>query len=98
MATVAAEMMFGCVFDGSLSMCDTDIERRPYHRNCTCALHKMKGKCSHVGSQHRNISFPKRELTNNFSFSISASHSSSYVHNSSTRSTRDCISEGSGKR
>ncbi|KAL1563468.1 hypothetical protein AAHA92_05931 [Salvia divinorum] len=34
MWSAAAEMMGRCVFEGSLSMCDTDIERRPYHRDC----------------------------------------------------------------
>ncbi|RXH74318.1 hypothetical protein DVH24_029039 [Malus domestica] len=34
-----AGMMFRCVFEGSLSMQDTEIERRPYHKNCSCALH-----------------------------------------------------------
>ncbi|KAI5320720.1 hypothetical protein L3X38_040428 [Prunus dulcis] len=38
-----AGMMFQCVFEGSLSMRDTEIERRPYHKNCSCALHKSKG-------------------------------------------------------
>ncbi|CAA3016317.1 Hypothetical predicted protein [Olea europaea subsp. europaea] len=47
-ATGAADMMFRCVFEGSLSMCDMDIERRPYHRNCTCALHKQKSSCSNA--------------------------------------------------
>ncbi|PQP97438.1 hypothetical protein Pyn_10107 [Prunus yedoensis var. nudiflora] len=37
-----AGMMFQCAFEGSLSMQDTEIERRPYHKNCTCALHKFK--------------------------------------------------------
>ncbi|KAI3446810.1 hypothetical protein Pfo_003475 [Paulownia fortunei] len=94
MATGAAEIMFRCVFDGSLSMCDMDIERRPYHRNCKCALHKVKAKCSHTGSKQRNVSFPKREFRNNCSFSVSAStisSQSSYVHSSSNRS-RECIS------
>ncbi|KAJ0089998.1 hypothetical protein Patl1_14826 [Pistacia atlantica] len=29
--------------DCSLSLNDVDIERRPYHKNCGCALHKLKG-------------------------------------------------------
>ncbi|CAL1358925.1 unnamed protein product [Linum trigynum] len=28
------------VFEGSLSGADYGIERRPYHRNCKCALHE----------------------------------------------------------
>lgn len=34
-----AEMLIRCVFDGSISMQDFMIQRRPYHRNCGCALH-----------------------------------------------------------
>ncbi|KAG8367530.1 hypothetical protein BUALT_Bualt16G0081400 [Buddleja alternifolia] len=100
MATGAADFMFRCVSDGSLSMCDMDIERRPYHRNCKCALHKMKGKCLHTDSQHKNISFPKREFSKKNSYSVSTSTISSkacYVHNSSLKS-KDSINEDSEKR
>ncbi|KAK6151662.1 hypothetical protein DH2020_014297 [Rehmannia glutinosa] len=95
MATGAANMMFRCVFNGSLSMCDMDIERRPYHRNCKCALHKTKGKCSHAGSIQRNLSFQKREFRDKCLFSISdstLSSQSSNVHSSSNKS-KICISE-----
>ncbi|KAL8497764.1 hypothetical protein ACS0TY_021196 [Phlomoides rotata] len=58
-------------------MCDVDIERRPYHRNYKCALHKSKRKCSHsTGSKHRNVAFPRTK------FSISLS--SCYLYHSST--------------
>ena len=43
MATGAAEALFWGVYEGCISGCDTGIERRPYHRNCKCALHKPKG-------------------------------------------------------
>ncbi|CAN6540677.1 unnamed protein product [Malus baccata var. baccata] len=52
-------MMFQCVFEGSLSMQDTEIERRPYHKNCGCALHSNAGVCSNACQ--RNISFPKKQ-------------------------------------
>ncbi|KAB2618845.1 hypothetical protein D8674_014714 [Pyrus ussuriensis x Pyrus communis] len=51
--------MFQCVFEGSLSMQDTGIERRPYHKNCSCALHSKAGVCSNACQ--RNISFPKKQ-------------------------------------
>ncbi|BFG39493.1 hypothetical protein CerSpe_257670 [Prunus speciosa] len=42
-------------------MQDMEVERRPYHKNCTCALHKSKGGvCSNACPQKRNISFPKK--------------------------------------
>ncbi|MBA0779183.1 hypothetical protein Gotri_003457 [Gossypium trilobum] len=37
-------MMFRCVFQGSISMQDCLMERRPYHRNCQCALHCTTSK------------------------------------------------------
>ncbi|KAG8367524.1 hypothetical protein BUALT_Bualt16G0080800 [Buddleja alternifolia] len=98
MATGAADFMFRCVFDGSLSMSDMNIERRPYHKNCKCALHKVKGKCSHTGSQQRNISFPKKELSTSCYLSVSASiiaSQSSKFNNSSFKST-ECINEFKG--
>ncbi|KAL7134576.1 hypothetical protein ABFS83_11G036200 [Erythranthe nasuta] len=71
MTSGAADLMFRCVFDGSLSMGDVDIERRPYHRDCKCALHETKGKCSHSNG---NISFPKREFRSKCSLSLSSSN------------------------
>ncbi|KAB2618846.1 hypothetical protein D8674_014715 [Pyrus ussuriensis x Pyrus communis] len=60
MSSVAvAGMMFQCVFEGSLSMQDTEIERRPYHKNCSCALHSKASICSHACQG--NISFPKKQ-------------------------------------
>ncbi|KAL2228774.1 UNVERIFIED_CONTAM: hypothetical protein Sindi_1857100 [Sesamum indicum] len=79
MATGAAVLMFRCVFDGCLQMRDTDMERRPYHRNCKCALHKPKADCPHsaASQQRRNVSFSTKQFTNKRSFSVSASATSS---------------------
>ncbi|MCD7472569.1 hypothetical protein HAX54_013840 [Datura stramonium] len=77
MATGAAAMMLRCVFDGSLSMSDMDIERRPYHKNCSCALHKQKGKNTSTCVHSRNISFPKRKNCKDMTLSIAASQFSS---------------------
>ncbi|KAL0427440.1 UNVERIFIED_CONTAM: hypothetical protein Slati_2918800 [Sesamum latifolium] len=88
MATGSAVFMFRCVFDGSLQMRDTDMERRPYHRNCKCALHKPKADCPHsAASQWRkNVSFPTKQFMDKRSFSISANSATSsrsyYVGNS----------------
>ncbi|KAG6587851.1 hypothetical protein SDJN03_16416, partial [Cucurbita argyrosperma subsp. sororia] len=56
---MGGEMMGGCVFDGSISMRDFLIERRPYHRNCGCALHhRLKnGGCPHA--LNSSVSFLK---------------------------------------
>ncbi|KAI6682377.1 hypothetical protein NL676_036258 [Syzygium grande] len=67
MAAIAAEALLWCVVNGSLSLNDVEIERRPYHRNCGCALHKLKGEPPTACSRHKNMSFPKRELSGNFS-------------------------------
>ncbi|CAN4113144.1 unnamed protein product [Withania somnifera] len=77
MATAAAEMMLQCVFDGSLSMSDTNIERRPYHKHCSCALHKQKGENPSICVHSRNISFPKRQNRKDLTLSIAASQFSS---------------------
>ncbi|KAL7134577.1 hypothetical protein ABFS83_11G036300 [Erythranthe nasuta] len=82
MATEAADLMFRCVFDGSLSMGDVDIERRPYHRACKCALHEIKGKCSHSNG---NISFPRREVRSKCSLSLSSSNISTKIDSSCKR-------------
>lgn len=77
MTTGAADFMFRCASAGSLSMSDMNIERRPYHKNCKCALHDLKGKCSHAYQQLNSVSFPKREFKNTCSIKLSASTISS---------------------
>ncbi|KAB2076649.1 hypothetical protein ERO13_A06G049449v2 [Gossypium hirsutum] len=75
---MAAEMMLRCVFEGSISMQDCLIERRPYHRNCQCALHNLKGVClSTCISRTTNMSFPKKQTWGDSSLSLSASKFSS---------------------
>ncbi|KAI5320719.1 hypothetical protein L3X38_040427 [Prunus dulcis] len=72
-----AGMVFQCAFEGSLSTQDTEIERRPYHKNCTCALHKFKwGACS-IACQ-RNISFPKKHSWSDGSLCMQASSTSKF--------------------
>ncbi|KAL3744281.1 hypothetical protein ACJRO7_013526 [Eucalyptus globulus] len=77
MATIAAEIMLRFILDGSLSVDDVEIERRPYHRNCGCALHNLKGDRLTACSHHNNMSFPKRDLSSNCSLSMAASKFSS---------------------
>lgn len=76
MAAGAAEMMVRCVFDGSISMHDIEIERRLYHRNCGCALHSLKAVCSNGCSPQRSyISFPKKQALFRCSLSLDTSSS-----------------------
>ncbi|KAJ7957472.1 Zinc finger, SWIM-type [Quillaja saponaria] len=77
MATGAAQMMLQNVFGGSIPMHDLEIERRPYHKNCSCALHKLKGGCSNAFPLQRNLSFPNKKEWTDSSMSITASKFSS---------------------
>ncbi|KAL4296048.1 hypothetical protein GQ457_12G024480 [Hibiscus cannabinus] len=67
MATGATAMtMLRCVLEGSLVMHEIEVERRPYHRNCSCALHDLKGVvCSSSCSRARNVSFSKKKTWRN---------------------------------
>ncbi|XWS70802.1 hypothetical protein CRYUN_Cryun03dG0080300 [Craigia yunnanensis] len=61
MATGAADGLFRSLYEGCISDCDIGIERRPYHRNCRCALHdKSHGNCPHAFHKSKNVSYPLR--------------------------------------
>lgn len=57
MATGAMGML-RCVFEGAIAGSDLEIRRRPYHKNCGCALHDDRG-CS-TSSACNKISYPRR--------------------------------------
>ncbi|KAL9362783.1 hypothetical protein Peur_045568 [Populus x canadensis] len=59
-----------CLFDGCISMDSMEIERRPYRRNCNCALHKSKAGSSTSFPQPRNILFPKKQSWRDCSLSL----------------------------
>ncbi|KAL4571413.1 hypothetical protein LXL04_018172 [Taraxacum kok-saghyz] len=70
MATRAASMMFHCVVEGSLSMSEVDKERRPYNKNCSCALHRPEDETPRTCFHHTTISYAKKPSWNiNCSFS-----------------------------
>ena len=53
-------MMATGIFAGALAGLE-EIERRPYHENCDCALHNHKGCCScRLSSTCNRISYPYR--------------------------------------
>lgn len=63
------------VFAGSISSWESEVQRRPYHRNCGCALHNLKDVCSityfsHDCHDQTNISFPKKQSWNHCSISL----------------------------
>lgn len=58
MATGAAgDGLLRGLFEGCISGGDMGIQRRPYHRNCNCALHKSRGRCSHP-PKNTQVSYP----------------------------------------
>ncbi|KAL3747861.1 hypothetical protein ACJRO7_016643 [Eucalyptus globulus] len=79
MATVAASMvLLRCVIHGSLSLNDVEVERRPYHRYCGCALHKVKdgSSCPETCPNNHKVYFPWKELSSDCLLSLSSSHTS----------------------
>ncbi|KAK1403470.1 Cyclophilin-like peptidyl-prolyl cis-trans isomerase family protein [Heracleum sosnowskyi] len=72
MDAAAGHMMLQCPFDSSLSMSDMDIERRPYHRNCSCALHKQKDERPTSCFKHGNVAFAKKHSWSDCSISTTA--------------------------
>ncbi|KAF9610171.1 hypothetical protein IFM89_005270 [Coptis chinensis] len=59
MGSEVAKVLLQCVYEGCIPAYDGVKERRPYHRNCKCALHKAKdGKSNKCTHQNNNISYP----------------------------------------
>ncbi|KAL3840711.1 hypothetical protein ACJIZ3_025302 [Penstemon smallii] len=48
------------MFEGCLSGGDMGIQRRPYHKNCKCALHNSRGGHCTRHSRYNNVSYPIR--------------------------------------
>ncbi|KAJ4709665.1 Zinc finger, SWIM-type [Melia azedarach] len=94
----AADGLFRCIYEGCISGYDTGIERRPYHRNCGCALHTKSGS----GNRHppglpqckKNVSYPMRRSYSEGSL-VLASYSSSYSSLYSSPSSSPKIQLGS---
>uniref|UniRef100_A0A0A0LWK0 Uncharacterized protein n=1 Tax=Cucumis sativus TaxID=3659 RepID=A0A0A0LWK0_CUCSA len=56
-----ADALLRCVYYGCIVSPDAEIDRRPYHKNCSCALHDRDNKrCSHSMSKHKSVSYPIR--------------------------------------
>lgn len=60
MATGASHMMLRRVFEGSISSRDTEVERRPYHKKCGCALQNLEDFCKKACPQQRYVWFKKK--------------------------------------
>ncbi|KAL3824577.1 hypothetical protein ACJIZ3_020606 [Penstemon smallii] len=59
------------VFEGCLSGGDMGIQRRPYHKNCKCALHDSRAHCTRH-SRHNNVSYPIRRAWSESSLALMA--------------------------
>ncbi|KAK7329988.1 hypothetical protein VNO77_24172 [Canavalia gladiata] len=85
MATGASHMMLRCVFEGSISSHDMEVERRPYHKNCGCALHNLNGISSKACPHQRNVSYTKKTSWTNCAMHTTASNFTSQSFLSKTR-------------
>ncbi|GMH04599.1 hypothetical protein Nepgr_006439 [Nepenthes gracilis] len=89
-ATGAADsLLFRGVYEGSISSNHTEVQRRPYHRNCGCALHKSRGtsRCPH--------GFPS--ITNVVSYPIRRSRSDGCLALASSAAAAPMVALGVGK-
>ncbi|KAK7265145.1 hypothetical protein RJT34_32761 [Clitoria ternatea] len=76
MAT-GADGLFWSVYEGCISGYDNCVQRRPYHRNCGCALHnKSLTNCTHK-LPSTNVSYPMRRTWSEGSLVLTTSNSSS---------------------
>ncbi|PIA45667.1 hypothetical protein AQUCO_01600116v1 [Aquilegia coerulea] len=82
METGVAGALLQCVYNGSISVFDTEIERRPYHKNCSCAFHRTAKNSSNICPHRRKISVPTKQLWKECSLSIKGSHYSSQTSES----------------
>ncbi|KAK4746555.1 hypothetical protein SAY87_025592 [Trapa incisa] len=67
MATGAADGFLRC---GCMSSFDCVIERRPYHKNCGCALHEKKNDAG--SGKSRAVSYPIRRTWSEGSLALMA--------------------------
>lgn len=84
MATGAAgDGLLRGVFEGCISGGDMGIQRRPYHRNCNCALHKSKGHCSHP-PKNTQVSYPVRRSWSESSLVLMAASGAGHLSSGSS--------------
>ncbi|KAK7281495.1 hypothetical protein RIF29_09546 [Crotalaria pallida] len=78
MATGAgADGLFRPIYEGCISGYDHCVERRPYHRNCSCALHsKSRNICSHK-LPGKNVTYPMRRAWSEGSLLVLAASNNS---------------------
>ncbi|XP_062078271.1 uncharacterized protein LOC133782866 [Humulus lupulus] len=100
----SAEGFFRCFYEGCISGCDSAIERRPYHRNCSCALHesgkKKKSHCSHGGlPMSKKVSYPIRRAWSEGSLAlVGATAAASSAQSSPASSSSPVAMVGIGRK
>lgn len=72
----SSDGLFRGIYDGCISGHDMDISNRPYHRNCGCALHKMRRNCTHALPKSK-VSYPIRRAGSENSLAMMVSGQSS---------------------
>ncbi|XP_010506656.1 PREDICTED: uncharacterized protein LOC104783223 [Camelina sativa] len=72
---MAADGIFHSIFEGCISGLDSAIERRPYHKNCGCALHDKPSGVGKNQNQKRPPSCRRHGSSESISFSIRRSWS-----------------------
>ncbi|KAK2646647.1 hypothetical protein Ddye_021842 [Dipteronia dyeriana] len=87
----AADGFFRNVYEGCISGCDSGIERRPYHRNCSCALHSKSNNNNNKSRNNchkckKNVSYPMRRAWSEGSLLVLATANSSYSSSPSSSS------------
>nr|KYP36089.1 hypothetical protein KK1_042817 [Cajanus cajan] len=93
MATGATpDGIFWSVYEGCISAYDNCVERRPYHRNCGCALHNNSFKnCTHKLPRCNNVSYPMRRAWSEGNLALATSTSPSQVGNGGR--SKQCLEE-----
>ncbi|XP_028760831.1 uncharacterized protein LOC114735618 [Neltuma alba] len=94
MAASAADGFFRGVYEGCISGHDNDVQRRPYHRNCGCAIHDKssssssspKAACTHRGKSN-NVSYPLRRAWSESCLAMAAYNNSAHSSPSSSPAT-----------
>lgn len=73
--TMSADGIFRSIFEGCISGLDSAIERRPYHKNCGCALHDKSSGAGKNQNQRRPPSCRRHGSSESISFPIRRSWS-----------------------
>lgn len=74
----AADGLFRPIYEGCISGHDHGVERRPYHRNCGCALHSNNKSCRHRMPRCNNVSYPMRRAWSEGSLLVLSANSSAH--------------------